>query len=520
MIYDRPDEAISAVAASAPDRLAIAEGDHRLSYRRLDHEVEHLAEELRSLGVQRGHVVTVWMPAWWEATALVNAALRVGAVPHTLAHSSGGDEARRVLSVARPACLFIGADRPEAAGRMIELAATLVPAGRIRSVRAEATAARAEEGGPDPVAPRLVTDAAALIFTSGTAGDPKGVVHGHSSLHATCAAVAERFGIGSGSVIGMASPIGHVRWVLYGGMLPFLLGGTLITASGWSPAAWAEMAAEVGCDFAAFSPKHLEDLIALARAGRRVPVLRTVSCGGSYLPSSLLQQAEQRMGCRIVRSYGCTEFPSATGSDPGGTEAERWTFDGRPLDGVEMQLVADDSADDTDSVSLAGSASMRRIRLRGSHAARGVLKPDSDEVVGVTGPDGWLDTADFGEVTDGCLRIVGRKADMIIRNGENINASELETMLSQHPLIEDVAVVGRRDPVTGERVCAVCVVRDPDGVDVGELARFLDERGTARWKWPESVVLVDSIERTTSGKIRRGDLWHMVNPRTPAAERS
>jgi cyclohexanecarboxylate-CoA ligase len=514
-----PERAIRHWAGVEPGRLAIAEGERRLTYGELDEAVDRLADKFRVLGVLKGQVITIWMPAWWEASAIFNAALRVGAVPHALAHSVGDDEAAQILTVARPAVVLLGAENPNTVLRMADLVQSTVPGTPVLPIRPGTEAGGDRWTGREST-PRTIPGAAALIFTSGTTGGPKGVVHDRHSLNATCADIAERFEFTTESVIGMASPIGHVRWVLYGGMLPFLVGGTLLTAGRWNPAEWATAAAEVRCSFGAFSPKHVEDLIELLGRGLTVPSLRMLSCGGSYLPAALLQRAEELLGGRIVRSYGCTEFPSATASSPQESENLRWTFDGTALRGVEIELVEDDGGDGEEAVSLSASGAMKRIRLRGTHAAVGVLNGDTDEILRVTDPHGWLSTADFGEMDDGLLRVVGRRADMIIRNGENISATELEEVLGQHPLIDDVAVVGRRDPTVGERVCAVCVTHDGSRLEVADLTGFLAERHVAKWRWPESMMDIDAIPRTSSGKVRRGDLWQLVNANVPTVARS
>ena len=110
------------------------------------------------------------------------------------------------------------------------------------------------------------------------------------------------------------------------------------------------------------------------------------------------------------------------------------------------------------------------------------------------------------------LKVLGRSSELIVRNGENISAPALEALLSAHPAIADVAVVGKRDPIVGDRICALCVLHNGDKkLGIEDLADLLVSRNVEKWRWPESVVIVDEIPRTASGKVLRRILWDLVN---------
>ncbi|HVX20596.1 MAG TPA: AMP-binding protein [Acidimicrobiales bacterium] len=495
-------------AGERPDATGIVDEEGSLSYAQVDRLVDDLAVTLAAGGVGTGDVVTIWMPAWWQASVAFLAANRIGAVAHPMSDVLGVTEAMAILRRVQPRAVVYGASDPAAADRMAAAATDAV--GSALLVRARDLAdpsAAARSGSPAAARPGVPTvepdpdRACALVFTSGTTSEPKGVLHSHRNLGATVRDVAERVGVRDADVIGLASPIGHVRWVMFGCLLPFLVGGTLFTCARWRPAEWTGRADEVGCRFAAFSPKHLEDLVAQAAEGRRCRALEVVTCGGSFLSTPQLRRSEEALGVTVLRSYGCTEFPSAVGGGVDDPPEQRWQYDGRPLAGVEVRL---ERGDDDDVVRLGGSGPMGRICLRGTHAA-----------AGVTDADGWYRTEDFGELVDGWLRVLGRSADIIIRNGENISANEVEGFLSGYPGLGEFAVVGRQDLVAGERVCLVVVGPAGTAPGVDDVSGFLGQSGVMKQKWPESVVEVDSLPRTPNGKLVRRRLWELVNDGGP-----
>ena len=511
------DAAIASCARNAPERLAIADDGTQLSYADLDREITRFARVLTAAGVDAGHVVSIWLPPWWASSALFNSAMRLGAVSHVMSHGLGSDEANGILQVARPRAIVVGGEDVAHLAQMREVIDQAAPDAEVFIVRRtpgvplEHVRAARPAGSGQAAGARRLPGAQALIFTSGTTGTPKGVIHTAASLTAVCTSVAARFELGPGCVIGLASPIGHIRWVMYGATMPFQLRGTLLTAQRWIPREWIDMARATSCEFAAFSPKHVADLVELRRSGHPRAWLKTISLGGSYLPTDTLLEAERVLDARIVRSYGCTEFPSATSGSPREPVDRRCSLDGHPLDGVELAL--EPVSDDASPVARISGHMMSRILLRGSHAAAGIISTRDDEPARVTGPDGWLRTEDFAEMVGNDVRIVGRSAELIIRNGENISAPAVESVLMEHPAIAEVAVAGEHDPIVGERLVAVLVPSGTAAPEVADLAEFLRQRNIERHKWPERVVVVPQIPRTSSGKIRRRSVWELVNRR-------
>ena len=170
-------------------------------------------------------------------------------------------------------------------------------------------------------------------------------------------------------------------------------------------------------------------------------------------------------------------------------------------------------SDEASAVQRISGHLMSRILLRGAHVAAGIISTSDDQPGSITGPEGWLRTEDFAEMLDGHVRIIGRSAELIIRNGENISAPAVESVLIEHPAVADVAVAGEHDPIVGERLVAVLVPSGTMTPGVADLVEFLRQRNIERHRWPERVVAVAQIPRTSSGKIARRSVWELVNRR-------
>ncbi|WP_327097601.1 long-chain-fatty-acid--CoA ligase [Nocardia vinacea] len=346
--------------------------------------------------------------------------------------------------------------------------------------------------------------AAALCYTSGTTGNPKGVLYSHRSivLHALSMAGRDVFRIGNGDVVLGLVPLFHAL----GWGLPFICGLTgadmVLPGPNLAPEAVAELISEHRVTWAGGVPTVWMDLLRVVqeRASAGAPVdlssLQTIVGGGTAVPEALMR-AYGALGIGFVQGWGMTEvFPGATMVAPAAmvdTDAG-WrarASAGRISPLYEMRAVADDGTElPRDGIT------MGELEIRGPMVAGSYLGPDvgADKF-----HDGWLRTGDVGTIdANGWVRITDRLKDAIKSGGEWISSLDLESELMAHPSVYEAAVVGRPDDRWGERPAAFVVTDGAVGAD--ELRDYLTDR-VAKWWIPEEFRLVESIPRNSTGKF-------------------
>ncbi|MEV5593541.1 long-chain fatty acid--CoA ligase [Streptomyces sp. NPDC052496] len=351
-------------------------------------------------------------------------------------------------------------------------------------------------------------EAAALCYTSGTTGDPKGVAYSHRSLYLHSMQVnnAEAFALGGQDTAMPVVPMFHVNaWGLP--HAAFMAGSSLLMPDRFlQPGPIAEMIETVRPTVAAAVPTIWQGLLGELDATKRdVTSLRNVVIGGSACPPALMRAFEERHGLRVVHAWGMTET-SPLGSvshPPAGVSGEQeWAYramQGRFPASVEARLVGPDGEHLPWDGEAAGELEVRGPWIAGAYygGADGAdLRPEDK-----FSPDGWLRTGDVGTITpDGYLTLTDRAKDVIKSGGEWISSVELENHLMAHPEVAEAAVVAVPDDKWGERPLAAVVLRDGASAGFEELRTFLGER-VARWQLPERWTAVAAVPKTSVGKF-------------------
>ena len=522
------DESLVASSARTPDKLALAayrsdaEAPRRFSYRELADLVARAAGALRRLGVGRGDVVAVQLPNWWEFAVTALACGRIGAVVNPLMPIFRERELNFMLGFAQAKVLvvpklFRGFDHEAMAGSLkaaLPILQHIIVAGgdgangferALLQGSERVAAAQAREQG----AALRPDDLAVLMFTSGTTGSPKGVMHTSNTLVACCNALTGRFGLDASDVLLVCSPMGHMTGYAAVLLLGMHLGGTVVLQDVWDGKRGVTLMAAEGVTYTAAATPFLADICEAVAAGAPRPGhLRSFLCGGAPIPPVLIERAGRELDLKVCSLWGMTESLASTLTEPSRAADKSSTSDGRALDGVEVRVV------DFDGKPMpAGETG--RLMVRGAQMFAGYYRrPD----IPTFDADGWFDTGDLAYMDgEGYIRINGRTKDVLIRGGENVPVFEIESLLHTHPAVAATAIVGVPDARLGERACAYVVLRPGAAFDLAALQAFMADSKVAKQYWPERVEIIDDLPRTPSGKIQKFKLREMAAATPPTA---
>lgn len=512
LLTDYLDEAV----ASAAGRPAIvtyrmAEGSHdSLSYAELNEKVTRMAAGLAGLGVAKGDVVSCQLPNWWQMTALHLACIRIGAVLNPLMPIFREHELRFMLAQAESKVfvvpgVFRGFDHAAMArGLKAELTAleqVLVVGGEGVDSFETVLLERAWERETDTAALFAARrpsgdDVVQLLYTSGTTGKPKGVMHTSNTLMSHIRPFATRLGLGNDDTVFMPSPLAHQLGFLYGLMLPVYLQATAVLQDTWKPAEAVDIIRAERPSLMLGSTPFLADIAEQAEAhGPDLQSLKLFMCAGAPIPSPLVEKAARNLPTRIISAWGMTENGAVTTTRPGDAPSRAVHTDGLPLPFMELKVT--DLEGNTLPPGQEGP-----LYVRGASLFVGYFK--QPELYGVDA-EGWFPTGDLARLDEqGYVRITGRSKDVVIRGGENIPIVDIENALYQHPAIQAVALVGRPDERLGERLCAYVTLKEGvESLTLTDVTAFLSERQVTRQYQPEFLVVLDELPRTPSGKIQK-----------------
>jgi len=504
-------------ARETPDDIAFVDGQRALSFAAIFDEAQSLAASLWKLGLRPGDVLSFQLPNWSETAVINLAACLGGFVCNPIVPIYRDAELAAILADCRSRAFFVpGVWRGVDYGAMAERLATKLPSlALVIAVRSEGRH-RYEQlvaaGAKQRVElPQVLPDAVKLImYTSGTTGPAKGVLHSHRSLPVAVVSAVRHWGLQRGDALLMPSPVTHATGYTVGLELPFSLGLTTVLMERWNAAEAVALIERYRIAAAVGATPFLQELLeAIDVSGRESLPLKVFVCGGAAVPSELIIRAGKRFAGYACRGYGSTESPFITfGREPEDSEAIGARTDGR-LNCYEVRIV------DAQDHELA-SGSEGEILVRGEGLFLGYSNPDA--TLEAFTSDGYFRTGDIGfRAADETLTITGRKKDLIIRGGENISAKEIEDVLHQHPLIVEAAVVSAPSARLGESIAAYVRTRDGTRLSIEVLAAHVLSAGLARQKCPEHLRMIDELPRTAAGKIRKDVLRGMIRAELSAS---
>ena len=513
-----PDTIPSMFAATVDrfgDRLAIVDGDTRLTYAELAAESRRFGAALVESGIESGDRVAIWNPNGIEWVVAMLGLFEAGAVLVPVNTRFKGVEAATVLSRSGAKALvtttdFLGTDNvamlSSSGTELPDLTTTVVTRDPV-SAGTESWADfldRATEAAGAEVDRRRAAvasdDRSDILFTSGTTGVPKGVVQTHGRTLRVATDWVVMTGLNADDRYLMVNPYFHMFGLKAGILAAVCAGATMLPEAVFDVDRVLERVAQERVTVLPGPPTLYQGLLDHpGRDDHDLSSLRVAVTGAADIPVELIRRIDDELPfSSIITGYGLTEAGTAAATSPGDDVETIATTVGRPRPGFELRIVDGQGTD-----AAAGTAG--EILLRGGSIMSHYLD-DPAATAEVLSPEGWLSTGDLGVVDpSGCLRIVGRSKDMFIVGGFNAYPAEIENLLLGHPDIQQAAVIGIPDERLGEVGMAFVVLGPGASTTSDEIIAWGREQ-MANYKAPRRVEIVDDLPLNATGKVMKEDL--------------
>ncbi|EIX0887564.1 medium-chain fatty-acid--CoA ligase [Escherichia coli] len=495
-------------ARAMPDKIAVVD-NHGASYTysALDHAASCLANWMLAKGIESGDRIAFQLPGWCEFTVIYLACLKIGAVSVPLLPSWREAELVWVLNKCQAKMFFAPTlfKQTRPVDLILPLQNQLPQLQQIVGVDKLAPATSAlslsqiiADNTPLTTAITVHGDElAAVLFTSGTEGLPKGVMLTHNNILASERAYCARLNLTWQDVFMMPAPLGHATGFLHGVTAPFLIGARSVLLDIFTPDACLALLEQQRCTCMLGATPFVYDLLnLLEKQPADLSALRFFLCGGTTIPKKVARECQQR-GIKLLSVYGSTESSPHAVVNLDDPLSRFMHTDGYAAAGVEIKVV--DDARKTLPPGYEGEEASR-----GPNVFMGYF--DEPELTArALDEEGWYYSGDLCRMDEaGYIKITGRKKDIIVRGGENISSREVEDILLQHPKIHDACVVAMPDERLGERSCAYVVLKAPHhSLSLEEVVAFFSRKRVAKYKYPEHIVVIEKLPRTASGKIQK-----------------
>ena len=510
--YWRDDDlwsSIQAVAERNAERIALIDGEASLTFAQILVEARAIAGGLQRLGVEPGHVVLIHARNTLQSSLALLACACLGAVMTPVPPMFSAAQLSVICRSANARLVIALGDEREVVSALegardagcVEV--IVVPDEHVSEMDA-CSWSDLRSSLEDFPHQRIDANALALlVYSSGTTGAPKGVMHSANTVRYAIEQRARMHGVAAGDVSLVASQFGFVGSVVFGLLAGPLLGMTSVLMGAWNGDDAVRLIARHRVSYSLFMPTHVHDVLASSLLdGADVSSFQRCAMGGLTRERRL--DVRRRLCPNPFPAYGMSECLGFASCTPADNDDLLLDCDGYPFPGTEVLIV--DEAGLSVATGMSGHILVRGpSRFLGYYGAARISADAIDQ-------DGYFRTGDLGRLNEsGGIHYVAREKDMIRRGGVTIVPGDLEAALAGHPRIEHVAVVGLPDERLGERTCACVITRDGGPLSLEDVRLHLERQGVARYTWPERIELFESFPRSASLKVQKGVLVELLS---------
>ena len=504
---------------------------NRFSYKEVDWLSNSVAAYLEDIGIKEGDIVSFQCPVWAEFVLISLAVFKVSAIANPVAMFYGKEELARLLEKTKSKAylgvsFFHKTDYEKIIKELKEeglFQGEILLLDNLKMVKDKTLTLRqvldregkygkaAESWRRKSKANGL--DVCLILSTSGTSGGNKGVLLSHSNLLFSELSWNKTLGLTEKDTLFMASPLNHASGFNHGILATMLAGGKLVLQEKFKGKEAVEMIEREKVSYSMGATPFIYDILQVLKEKKiSLPYFQYYFCGGAPVPPYLVEEGEKQ-GIKICEVYGSTESCPHTLVRKEEWEKFSGKSSGRALDGIEVKVVDENRR--TVPVGTVGEEASR-----GPNLFLGYLN-DKEATEKAIDDEGWFYSGDLcTSDAEGNIRIIGRKKDMILRGGENLDSNTIDAFLEGCPGVLDHTVVGMPDERLGERICAYLVVQEGiSGFDLDRLKAYLLEKNMPKRFLPERLELISAIPRTHSGKVKKYLLVEDITKKLEAEHR-
>ncbi|HUI59179.1 MAG TPA: AMP-binding protein [Steroidobacteraceae bacterium] len=488
---------------------AVMDCERRLSWHEFEAATARAANGMTALGLHPGDRVALLMDNSLEMAVAMFGIVRAGCVAVPLNVSISDEAVAGMIKDAAARAVFASSRHCPRIDALATRSASVAAAVRV-GLETTSTewitfdtwlGAQSESiSGPD-IAPEQECN---IIYSSGTTGVPKGIVHSHRCrmhwAYDTAVALRYRSGCVTLCSLGLFS---NITWVAM--LSTIVVGGTLVIMRSFDPVAALELVESEHITHGSFVPLQLERLLGVPDVEQRdLSSLETLMCCGSPLPLAVKRAFPERFGCQLIELYGLTEGLCTTLAPE--DFAAKTDSVGKPFPGTDLRIIGEDDVE-LPIGEVGEIVGLGRIIMAGYHN-----RPEASAEATWTDPAGrrWLRTGDLGRLDEeGFLYVVDRKKDMILSGGQNVYPADIEAVMLQHPLVAEVAVIAAASRKWGETPVAVVVLKSEGALERDALIEWTNAR-LGKQQRISDVLWYTSLPRNANGKVLKRELRQAV----------